>query len=367
MSKPSQDWVTLREIASQPAVWRDLSLRLPTWAEEVRTWIDARRPDEIWLSGAGTSAFIGEAVAEAAGVGRGRPLRAVASTDLVASPQTYLRRGVRPLVVSFGRSGNSPESVGVLDLLDRFAPEADRLHITCNAEGALARRLGPGPGEGKPLVLPESTHDQGFAMTASFTSMLHVALVCLSDVPSQEIGSRLARAAQAAETILSAPLAALGLASRPERAVFLGAGPLKAAARESALKVLELTAGGVPTLWDSPLGFRHGPKSFVTQGTRIVVLRSRHPVAAAYDADLVAELRTQFGPDSVISMGADHSLFGTLGHDDAWNVPLMVLPAQRAGAAWAEELGLEVDDPFRGRGTLTRVVSGVQLHTALNW
>ena len=36
--------------------------------------------------------------------------------------------------------------------------------------------------------------------------------------------------------------------------------------------------------------------------------------------------------------------------------------AQVDGALWAEELGLNVDDPFTGQGTLSRVVSGVTLH-----
>jgi tagatose-6-phosphate ketose/aldose isomerase len=29
---------------------------------------------------------------------------------------------------------------------------------------------------------------------------------------------------------------------------------------------------------------------------------------------------------------------------------------------WSDALGLPVDDPFAGQGTLTRVVSGVQLY-----
>jgi fructoselysine-6-P-deglycase FrlB-like protein len=364
MSTPTPDWVTTREIASQPSVWRDLARLLPEILA-LRLWIDGRAPESIWLSGAGTSAFIGEALAEAPGLGR--PLRALPSTDLVARPRAFLHPGTRPLVISFGRSGNSPESVGVLDLLDRIAPGADRLNLTCNAEGALARRLGPGPGEGRALVLPESTHDQGFAMTASFTSMLHVALALLSDLPETELAARLDRAANAAQAILATPLASFGLDAVPERVVFLGAGPLRAAARECALKVLELTAGRIPTLWDTPLGFRHGPKSFVTPGTGIVVLRSRDPVTAAYDADLAEELGRQFGPDSVTSLGPDHpALAGVaLAQEDIWNVPLLVLPAQGAAAAWAESLGLYVDDPFRDQGTLSRVVTGVRLHTDL--
>jgi tagatose-6-phosphate ketose/aldose isomerase len=206
-------------------------------------------------------------------------------------------------------------------------------------------------------------------MTASFSSMFYTALICLSDLPAAQIGARLAKASAAAETVLAAPLSDFGLQERPERIVFLGAGPLRAAARESALKVLELTAGRVPTLWDTPLGFRHGPKSFVTAGTRLVVLRSRHPITAAYDEDLVQELRAQFGAEAVTSLGPDHPVYGSLPlfSEDAWNVPLLVLPAQVAGVDWAAGLGLDVDDPFKGRGTLTRVVSGVRLHTDLGW
>lgn len=365
----SRKWATGREIESQPQVWRGLSDQLPVWAEEVRQWIEERNPDEIWLSGAGTSSFLGEALADVPGLGFGRRLRSVASTDLVATPYAFFRKGLRPLVVSVGRSGNSSESIGVLDLLDRFAPDADRLHITCNGDSALAHRLGSGPGAGKSLVLPASTHDQGFAMTASFSTMYYTVLACLSKLPAQEIKERLARASAGAEMILAEPLSDLGFGWRPERLVFLGAGPLKAAARENALKILELTAGQVSTLWDSPLGFRHGPKSFVTPDTRIVVLRSRHPITAAYDEDLVEELVGQFGSDAVVSFGPNHATYAGLPlfPEDAWNLPLFVLPAQMAGAAWAEELGLNVDDPFKGRGTLTRVVSGVRLHTGLGW
>jgi tagatose-6-phosphate ketose/aldose isomerase len=119
---------------------------------------------------------------------------------------------------------------------------------------------------------------------------------------------------------------------------------------------MELSAGQIPALWDSTLGFRHGPKSFVTDGTDIWVFRSNDPHAAQYDNDLVAELRSQF-PSSTITLSAfDTSL------SDGWTAPLHVARAQVLAVVWSNALGLHVDDPFAGKGTLSRVVSGVRIH-----
>lgn len=59
-----------------------------------------------------------------------------------------------------------------------------------------------------------------------------------------------------------------------KRIVYLGSGGLQGAARESALKVLELTAGKLAAFYDSPTGFRHGPKSLVDDETLVVVFVS---------------------------------------------------------------------------------------------
>ncbi len=76
-----------------------------------------------------------------------------------------------------------------------------------------------------------------------------------------------------------------------KRIVYLGSGGLQGAARESALKVLELTAGKLAAFYDSPTGFRHGPKSLVDNETLVVVFVSSHPYTRQYDLDLLAELR----------------------------------------------------------------------------
>ena len=143
---------------------------------------------------------------------------------------------------------------------------------------------------------------------------------------------------------------------RPSRAVFLGSGALTFAAREAALKVMELSAGDIPALWDSALGFRHGPKSFVDAGTDIWLFSSFDPHTAQYEADLMAELAQQF-PQSGL-----HLPQLPRPYPDPWAAPLYVALAQVLAAVWSDAMGLMVDDPFAGKGTLTRVVSNVRLH-----
>lgn len=341
---------TWREIHAQPAIWRDWGRQLDVL--DLRHWVAALDVEEIWFCGAGSSAFIGEIVV-ATLEGQNRRFRAVPTTDLVSRPKAFLT-GRRPLVVSFGRSGTSAETIGTLDALDVLAPDAPRLNITCNASSALATR---GSKMTRAVLLPEATHDAGFAMTSSFSTMLLTALAIFGDhfggleTVSDDLTRLFSQFATLAKT-----------ARTPERVVFLGAGPLAFAAREAALKVMELSAGHVPALWESSLGFRHGPKSFVTGTTDVFLFLSPDPHAARYDADLVAELRAQFPGSQVTTLGPGGDLdVPTAG----FSVVLPVVFAQILAVIWSDRLGINVDDPFVGRGTLSRVVAGIRLYPAV--
>lgn len=347
MTHPLNQWATWREIHQQPAIWRDWGRTLDVAG--LRDWIAAQDYDEVWFCGAGTSAYIGDIIAaECHGT------RSIPTTDIVARPQHYLT-GRRPLVVSFGRSGNSTETVGVLDCLDALAPDAPRLNITCNKDSALATRTSAAPT--KVIVLPDATHDAGFAMTSSFSTMLLTALA-LFDAPC-DVPARLAALADQLEGLLPEFMGQ----PAPERAVFVGSGPLAFAAREAALKVMELAAGDIPALWDSTLGFRHGPKSFVNDNTTITVFASAQAPTTHYDRDLAEELRVQFPAalTEVIGPGGDIDLAMPFGA--AWAAPLCVAAAQVRAVAWSHARGLNVDDPFAGQATLSRVVSGVKLYS----
>jgi tagatose-6-phosphate ketose/aldose isomerase len=340
---------TFREILAQPAIWATWGAALPV--ADLRQWIAQTGAQEAWFCGAGTSAYIGDILAAGLDGQPGHRFRSVPTTDIVARPHTYLR-GAPKLIVSFGRSGNSTESIGLLDALDALAPAWPRLNITCNAQSALGKS-----GKAKVITLPEATHDQGFAMTSSFSSMLLTAAALFdSTLAADQTAPRFAALADALETLLPSFIKAARTARLPQRAVFVGSGPLAFAAREAALKVMELAAGRIPALWDSTLGFRHGPKSFTVGETDLWLFRSLDPHTRAYDDDLLAELRSQF-PQSHIA--APEIL---LPYSDLWSAPLYVALAQVLAVTWSDALVLNVDDPFAGQGTLTRVVSGVKLH-----
>ncbi len=340
---------TFREILSQPAIWRDWGARLPV--ADLRHWITETGVPEVWFCGAGTSAYIGDILAAGLEGQPGLRLRSVPTTDIVARPHAYLT-GAPKLVVSFGRSGNSTESIGVLDALDALAPSWPRLNITCNGQSALATRPGA-----KVITLPEATHDQGFAMTSSFSTMLLTAAALFdTGLAPEDTPARFQTLADALITLLPTFQSQARSARIPARAVFLGSGPLAFAAREAALKVMELSAGRIPALWDSTLGFRHGPKSFTLGETDLWLFRSADPHTRAYDEDLLSELRAQF-PHSTVTAPDIPQPFG-----DLWSAPLHVALAQILAVHWSDTLGLAVDDPFAGQGTLTRVVSGVKLH-----
>jgi tagatose-6-phosphate ketose/aldose isomerase len=152
--------------------------------------------------------------------------------------------------------------------------------------------------------------------------------------------------------------------------VYLGSGPLVGLARESALKLLELTAGEVVTYFDSPLGFRHGPKSVLDTDTLAVIYVSGDPYTRRYDLDMVAEIRAQLGPDSVAvistepipdALGQAVVLPGLVGLDDSSVALAYLVFAQYLALFTSLEYGKTPDNPFPS-GEVSRVVQGVTIY-----
>jgi tagatose-6-phosphate ketose/aldose isomerase len=321
------------------------------------------------LTGAGTSAFAGEILAPALSRRMGRRVDAVATTDIVSNPEEYFADDRPTLMVSFARSGNSPESVAATEFAGQCLSECHHLVLTCDRSGRLYEKHAQSAGSFV-LLMPEATNDQGFAMTSSFTSMTLAAWLVLGTVAdSDELVGRLATAA---ERILATRQEDIeGLASSGyERIVYLGSGPLKGLAHESSLKLLELTAGEIVTYFESPLGFRHGPKSILDDRTLAVCYISGDPYTRKYDLDLLAELKRSMHPESVIAVGASDAgtadpgfwpLEGLEGVEDAARALPFVVIAQLLGLCFSLTLGYTPDNPFPDR-EVNRVVQGVSIH-----
>jgi len=365
------DW-TSREIHQQPAAWSEARAVLAAMEPAARRFLApllARENLRIILTGAGSSAYLGRCLAPELGASLGRRVEAIATTDLVAGPRLYLQRDVPTLLVSFARSGNSPESVAAVELAEQHLSECHQLIITCNAEGTLYRR-GARQTRSLAVLLPDLTHDRGFAMTSSFSSMLLAAWSLFApetftDDACMRIGRAGATTLEAAPTLLR-PL----LARQFRRTVYLGSGGLNGLANEAALKLLELSDGGVAALSESTLGFRHGPKTFVTPDCLAIVFLSSNQLTRRYDVDLVRELQSDGIAGRVLAFsGTDADLEGL----DAWVVPGMneasdaelafpyLLVAQLYAYGMSLSLGCTPDNPSAS-GVVNRVVKGVTIH-----
>ena len=364
---------TAREISQQPAIWPLIQRLIAADASASRAFLDPlmRRGDlRIVLTGAGTSSFVGECVAPALARKSGVAVEAVATTDLVGSPMSWLRPQVPTLLVSFARSGNSPESVAAVQLAEQCVQECHHLIFTCNAEGALYR-LGKSMRNTRIVLLPEETNDRGFAMTSSFSGMLLAAALTF-DLIAADAGT-VARLARSAGEVLAGTLQLIdGLArERFERIVYLGSNALKGLAREAALKTLELSDGQVVAISDTPLGFRHGPKTIINGKSLVVVLLCNEPYTRRYEIDLLSELRADGVAGRVLALTArplqdlrkpdDVALSGAASESDlALCLPYAVF-AQSLAFMQSLSLGLKPDVP-NARGTVNRVVQGVTIH-----
>ena len=282
---------TFNEIHQQPAMWRkELQSLLDAKAQISAFMHKYLTPDtDIVLTGAGTSAFIGDAI-EPVMRGIWKNVRAVPTTDLITHAEYLLDADKPLLLISFARSGNSPESVGAVNIANRLCKNVAHIYITCNKNGKLAANSGKD--NILLLLLPEETDDKSLAMTSSFSTMLLTCLMLGHIDHLENDADMIEKTIKNAEAVIAdyeQPLRAI--AERPfERGVFLGSGALKGIAEECHLKLQELTDGAVVCKFDSFLGFRHGPKAVVNSKSIVVYLMTDEEQIMRYERDLVRQV-----------------------------------------------------------------------------
>lgn len=360
---------TATEIAQQPEVWAETAANIDRTRKELDAFLMPLLENprlRIILTGAGTSAFIGQVAAPALSRILHRRVDALGTTDIVSNPAEYFSEDIPTLFVSFARSGNSPESIAATRLANDFLTDVSHLIITCDEQGMLFAEH-EGQEKSHTVLMPTKANDKAFAMTSSFTSMLLSCLLIFTG-KNDAIVSNLAAAASA---LILQPDFFMDLSKQGyNRVVYLGSGSLSGLARESALKLLELTAGKIVTYHDSSLGFRHGPKAVIDDSTLVVVYLSSDPYTRLYDVDIVNELRSTMKAGSVIVVAADsiaseHEpskvLTGLAEVDDSYLAVAFIVFAQMLGLAFSQTLGFTSDNPFPG-GDVNRVVTGVTIH-----
>ena len=368
------DFNTYREIRQQPEVWKKTYGIMLSRKDEIKAFVDKflKENYEIVLTGAGTSAYIGDALVTALSDTHFRGVKAVATTDILVSPGFWFNSSSKVLLISFARSGNSPESVGAVKAIERTAGKVAHIFITCNADGELAKMKGDNI---LTILLPPETNDKSLAMTSSYSSM-YIACSLLANIDSIEsqresieiLADRVQKMMDKYEGAIQA------IAEKDfKRAIFLGSGSLKGVAEESRLQLQELTDGGIMCAFDSFMGFRHGPKALVNPQALLVYLLSPKAEIRQYELDLIRQIKASRGAMAYIVVcqkapELDESCWDlcveTLlpdGFPAFYGGMAYVIVGQMLGLFKSIQMGLSPDSPSVS-GNISRVVEGVRLY-----
>lgn len=371
---------TEKEIAGQPDLWIETFNLFKSRHKEIKSFLDktlSSKEINIILTGAGTSAFIGDVLE---GVFQKRlkiNTKAIATTDLVTHPEFYIRKDVPTLLISFARSGNSPESVQAVELANEISENIHHLVFTCNPNGDLVESVSKQ--NHLVIFMPPEANDQSLAMTGSFSTMLLSGLLIPRIDQLDTTEEQIKRISNYGRRILKDYLPEIQRisAEKFKRAVFLGSGIFNGIARESHLKLQELTDGKVICKHDTFLGFRHGPKAVVDEETLMVYIFSNDSYVNQYEIDLVKAMGK--GRRALCSIGIMEQKVADLEFDlsvilsedkekvdeDLLTVP-SIIPSQLLGFFKSINYGLKPDSPSDG-GMITRVVQGVKIYDYNNY
>jgi len=370
---------TSREIAGQVELWEDTYERGLSKLASVRTFIENYKKSKnpmVIFTGAGSSEFIGYCLEGLWRKNLGIWANVAPTTRLVTNPDDYFVPGYEYILVSFARSGNSPESAGAVKIANSIDHEVKHMVVTCNREGPLCKSV-KDIKNSFILVLDERTNDQGLAMTASFSNMVVAGQIIGHCFKINQYKKYFGNLLKAGKRVLELAPDIAEHISKLEftRAVFLGNGSNYGTAMESHLKLQELTAGKVMCTYDSFLGLRHGPEAVIDEKTLIVAFLSSQPYTRKYEIELLEEIKGKnLGTATLIcTQRADKEIKKlsdyTLEYDpeeklflpDSLTPPVYIIMGQVLGMFKSISLRLKPDSPSE-KGIIHRVVKGVKVY-----
>ena len=185
--------ITTAEIKQQPELWEstfgiyqeNLSA-IKEFVERARS-LGGKRRTRVVFTGAGTSAYVGDTITpylRSYGEKSSFEFVSVATTDIVSDPYGSFDPEDPTVLVSFARSGNSPESLAAVNIARQIVKNLLLINITCAPEGKLAVESA-GKDDTLLLLIP-GANDQGFAMTGSYSCMTLLATLVFDSADDQQ-------------------------------------------------------------------------------------------------------------------------------------------------------------------------------------
>lgn len=367
---------TTVEIKQQPELWLDTLNIYKENLEAIESFLaDARAMGEGRLSvvftGAGTSDYVGDTCApylRHAGDTTLYDFKPIATTDIVSAPRDFLNPDEPTVVVSFARSGNSPESLAAVQVAKTFVKNVKFINITCAPEGHLAVES-EGDADQLTLLIPRA-NDKGFAMTGSYSCMTLLSTLIFDTASLEQKTAWVEAMAKLGEDVIAREgEIAEFLSGDFNRVTYLGSGSFGGLAQEAQLKILELAHGLVATSYDTSMGYRHGPKSFVDDKTLVFVFVNNDEYTRQYDLDILNEINGDKIAAKTIAIqqdgatkfdGASFTLAGEALPEAYLALPF-VMVGQVVSLLNSVRVGNTPDTPSPS-GTVNRVVKGVTIH-----
>ena len=370
--------ITTAEIKQQPELWRDTfniyqsnKDAIEQFLAEAREMANGQRVSVVF-TGAGTSDYVGDTCApylRHVGNTDVFDFKPIATTDIVSDPVGFLRAEDPTILVSFARSGNSPESLAAVEIAGKFVKDIKFLNITCAPEGKLAVESADDP-RALTLLIPRA-NDKGFAMTGSYSCMTLLSTLIFDASSDEQKKAWIEQAALMGEEVVSREAEIADFLSGDfNRVTYLGSGSFVGLAQEAQLKILELAHGLVATSWDSCMGYRHGPKSFVDDKTLVFVFMNNNEYTRQYDLDILNEIDGDGIAAKTIAVQQDgatsfeHTAFTFAGRDalpEGYLALPFVMVAQVISLLNSVRVNNTPDTPSPS-GTVNRVVKGVTIH-----
>jgi tagatose-6-phosphate ketose/aldose isomerase len=366
---------TPREIAQQPATWAKAAEILRKRRAEISDFLRADPKATIIMTGAGSSEFVGNAVAPALRRRLKRTVESVPTTHIVTHPGTVFVPGQSYIVISFARSGNSPESMATYNLVKQVCPQARQIAITCNKDGALAKAAKSDAGSFY-IELPEETNDRSLVMTSSYSTMAFTAAGLSLLENADELSALAEKLGAAGNRIVKEYGGVLEkFTKRPfNRACYLGSGALYGTMQECHLKMQEMSEGQVVAMFNSFVGLRHGPQVFCNKDCMIIAALATDKFVRKYELDMLRELKAkkQGGGTLMICAKADAEIRDLATDvvelfpngnavDDDFRIMSDVMVGQILATFKCMLCGLKPDNPSVS-GTINRVVQGVTIY-----
>lgn len=372
--------ITTKEIKQQPELWEEAFANYTKNKPAITSFLAkveeaaAGKTVRVIFTGAGTSAYTGDTVTPYLNKNGKRSafrFESIATTDIVSAPYDFLEADTPTVLVSFARSGNSPESVKAVELAEQIVKNLHQITITCAPDGHLAQHT---EGEDSNLLLlqPAGSNDKGFAMTGSFSCMALTAMLVFDQSSEDDKAAYVKTIVNMGHEVISREAEIQSFVDEDfNRITYLGSGSLGGLTREAQLKVLELTAGQLATIFDTSMGFRHGPKSFVNGKTLVFDFLSNNAYTRQYDVDVMEEINGDKIAKRIVAVGTsqdndfsgENFLFAT--GDKKLPEGYQALPdvmfAQTLALLSSIKVGNLPDTPSPS-GTVNRVVKGVILH-----